>query len=81
MKEHTYMIFNNKCGYCGCEYGKLSYKWAQFPPHSSGNPFAQTRGLKINFFECCACGMVTTYERVPVITGIHEIHELAGEQK
>jgi hypothetical protein len=66
------MIFDNKCGFCGCEHGKISFQWLQSPTLPDGRNLAQTRGLKIEFFECCDCGMITTYERVPVITGIFE---------
>ena len=66
------MIFNNKCGFCGCGYGEISYQWIQAPQLPNGDNLAQTRGLKIEFFECCDCGMITTFERVPVITGILE---------
>ena len=66
----TYMVFDNRCGYCGCEDGKISYQWIQAPTLPDGKNLAQTRGLKIHFFNCDACGMITSYERVPVISGI-----------
>jgi hypothetical protein len=68
MKD-TYLIFNNKCGVCGCKEGVLTYDWAEYPDGMKG--FAFSQGHTINQFRCCDCGAITVYECIPIISKIY----------
>jgi len=70
MTEHQYMVFKNQCFMCGCEQGVLHSKWAFEDNEKDIRIYAHDRGHIISFFECNACGTMTRFERIPVITGV-----------
>ena len=66
MKGHkTYFVFKNECVVCKCQIGRLGYQWVQNPPDK-----AYAQGHTINFFTCSACGAITQYESVPIVSGV-----------
>ena len=69
MTEKQYVIFRNKCAFCGNISGTLHFKWA-YDDNSGEKVYAHQRGHTVSFFEC-ACGAVTRFERIPMITGVN----------
>ena len=64
MTDKQYRIFQNKCDFCGCEQGEITYQWGM-PDNPEKRAYLY--GHKMEHFHCSAYGAITIFEIVPVI--------------